>query len=220
MLAVTAMLHLSRAFDWHHAMLAIVLIFPLVRWRKDFVARSDASSLRVRGARGGAGLGRGAAWTYGTIWACISSAQKGNFGQPLTVEESLRQPRLASAVFSCSRRITILGRQRGNVRRFLEQPCAWRAHSWADCHHRHRPAACVRCRNAGLPGGHRGRACPREGHHRETWARPDGLLRPAVGQALLFQRGWRRRGVLLPVAKIRRRPGRTPICPGRVAQSR
>ncbi|MGC4013778.1 MAG: phosphatidylglycerol lysyltransferase domain-containing protein [Luteolibacter sp.] len=47
MLAVSAVLHLSRAFDWHHALAAVVLLVPLIRWRKEFIARSDASSLRL-----------------------------------------------------------------------------------------------------------------------------------------------------------------------------
>ena len=55
LLCISAVLHLTRAFDWHHALGAIVLIIPLVRWRKDFVARSDAPSIRIAWvmARGG-----------------------------------------------------------------------------------------------------------------------------------------------------------------------
>lgn len=45
LLAVSVVAHLMRAFDWHHALAALVLMVPLVRWRKQFVAKSDAPSL-------------------------------------------------------------------------------------------------------------------------------------------------------------------------------
>lgn len=47
MLGASVVLHLSRAFDWHHAVAAAVLLVPLIRWRAEFVAQSDASSLRL-----------------------------------------------------------------------------------------------------------------------------------------------------------------------------
>ncbi|WP_075088250.1 hypothetical protein [Verrucomicrobium spinosum] len=49
LLSVSVVLHLSRAFDWHHALAAAVLLIPLVRWRQQFVARSDAPSVRIAG---------------------------------------------------------------------------------------------------------------------------------------------------------------------------
>ncbi|WP_035605189.1 phosphatidylglycerol lysyltransferase domain-containing protein [Haloferula sp. BvORR071] len=47
LLAASALLHLVRAFDWHHAVAALVLMVPLIRWRREFIARSDAPSLRL-----------------------------------------------------------------------------------------------------------------------------------------------------------------------------
>lgn len=47
LLGASVVLHLSRAFDWHHALAASVLLVPLLRWRREFVARSDAPTLRL-----------------------------------------------------------------------------------------------------------------------------------------------------------------------------
>lgn len=47
LLSISAGLHLVRAFDWHHSMAASVLLIPLIRWRKEFIAKSDAPSLRL-----------------------------------------------------------------------------------------------------------------------------------------------------------------------------
>jgi lysylphosphatidylglycerol synthetase-like protein (DUF2156 family) len=47
LLTLSAVLHLVRAFDWHHSVAATILLIPLIRWRKDFIARSDAPSLRL-----------------------------------------------------------------------------------------------------------------------------------------------------------------------------
>jgi phosphatidylglycerol lysyltransferase len=81
MLSVTALLHLSRAFDWHHALAAAILLVPLVRWRKEFVARSDAPSLRLA-------LGMGVVlalslFLYGTF-GLVQFSEEGNFGEQLT----------------------------------------------------------------------------------------------------------------------------------------
>ncbi|MES2735229.1 MAG: phosphatidylglycerol lysyltransferase domain-containing protein [Verrucomicrobiota bacterium] len=46
LLSVSSVVHLTRAFDWHHALAAVVLLVPLIRWRQAFLARSDAPSLR------------------------------------------------------------------------------------------------------------------------------------------------------------------------------
>ncbi|WP_166647022.1 phosphatidylglycerol lysyltransferase domain-containing protein [Prosthecobacter fusiformis] len=46
MLCVSVIVHLTRAFQWHHALAAMVLLAPLIRWRSTFLARSDAPSLR------------------------------------------------------------------------------------------------------------------------------------------------------------------------------
>lgn len=46
LLALSALLHLVRAFDWHHAAAAAILMIPLVRWRREFIARSDAPSVQ------------------------------------------------------------------------------------------------------------------------------------------------------------------------------
>ncbi|HVJ45678.1 MAG TPA: AcvB/VirJ family lysyl-phosphatidylglycerol hydrolase, partial [Luteolibacter sp.] len=47
LLSVSAGLHLVRAFDWHHSVAALVLLIPLIRWRKEFIARSDAPSVKL-----------------------------------------------------------------------------------------------------------------------------------------------------------------------------
>ncbi|MFZ4764974.1 MAG: phosphatidylglycerol lysyltransferase domain-containing protein [Roseimicrobium sp.] len=47
LLAASVVLHLSRAFDWHHALAALVLLVPLIRWRKEFVALSDRPSISI-----------------------------------------------------------------------------------------------------------------------------------------------------------------------------
>ena len=47
LLGISVVVHLARAFDWHHALAAIVLLVPLIRWRKQFIAQSDAPSLAV-----------------------------------------------------------------------------------------------------------------------------------------------------------------------------
>jgi phosphatidylglycerol lysyltransferase len=84
LLAVTAVLHLARAFDWHHTLAALILIVPLIRWKKEFVARSDAASLRfawVAAAVLALGL-----WAYGTF-GLYQFSEKGNFGEPMTVDK-------------------------------------------------------------------------------------------------------------------------------------
>jgi lysylphosphatidylglycerol synthetase-like protein (DUF2156 family) len=58
-------LHLSRAFDWHHALAALVLLVPLIRWRKEFSARSDRPSIGIAWKVAGALLL--ALFTYGTL---------------------------------------------------------------------------------------------------------------------------------------------------------
>lgn len=47
MLSTSAALHLARAFDWHHSVAALLLLIPLIRWRKEFIAKSDAPSFRL-----------------------------------------------------------------------------------------------------------------------------------------------------------------------------
>lgn len=81
MLAASALLHLSRAFDWHHAVAAVVLLVPLIRWRKEFIARSDASSLRwaVRLVV----VTAGGLFIYGTI-GLHQFSERGEFGAPLS----------------------------------------------------------------------------------------------------------------------------------------
>jgi lysylphosphatidylglycerol synthetase-like protein (DUF2156 family) len=84
LLSVTAVLHLSRAFDWHHALAAVILIVPLIRWRKEFVARSDAPSLRLAFVMVGV-LAVGL-WVYGTF-GLYQFSQKGNFGESLSLKD-------------------------------------------------------------------------------------------------------------------------------------
>jgi len=80
-LFASGVLHLTRAFDWHHALAAAVLIVPLVRWRKEFIARSDASSLRV--AAGVAALIALGLFTYGAM-GLRQHSERGHFGVALT----------------------------------------------------------------------------------------------------------------------------------------
>lgn len=47
LLALTAVLHLLRAFDWHHSLASILLLIPLLRWHRLFIARSDSPSVRL-----------------------------------------------------------------------------------------------------------------------------------------------------------------------------
>jgi phosphatidylglycerol lysyltransferase len=46
LMVAVPLLHLGRAFDWHHALLQSLLIFGFVTWRGDFRARSDGPSVR------------------------------------------------------------------------------------------------------------------------------------------------------------------------------
>lgn len=81
MLTATAVLHLTRAFDWHHTLAAAVLLIPLIRWRKDFIARSDASSLRL--AFGAAALLAAGLFLYGTF-SLRQYSERGQFGEALS----------------------------------------------------------------------------------------------------------------------------------------
>ena len=81
MLVASVVLHLTRAFDWHHALAAAVLLVPLVRWRKEFIARSDASSIRV--ALGLAGLLATALFVFGAL-GLRQHSERGHFGVALT----------------------------------------------------------------------------------------------------------------------------------------
>ncbi len=81
MLAASAVLHLSRAFDWHHAVAAILLLVPLIRWRREFIARSDASSLRL--AVRLMILTAGGLFIYGTI-GLHQFSERGEFGEPMS----------------------------------------------------------------------------------------------------------------------------------------
>ena len=81
MLSVTAVLHLSHAFDWHHALAAVILIVPLVRWRKEFISRSDAPSLKFAWAM--ALLLAFSLFGYGTV-SLYQFSQHGNFGEKLS----------------------------------------------------------------------------------------------------------------------------------------
>ncbi len=81
MLSISAVLHLTRAFDWHHALAAVVLMVPLVRWRHEFIARSDAPSVRFAWVM--AGVLAVALLVYGTL-GLRQYSEKGNFGEALT----------------------------------------------------------------------------------------------------------------------------------------
>ena len=87
MLSISAVLHLMRAFDWHHAVAAIVLIVPLVRWRKEFIARSDAPSMRFGWIM--AMVLALALLVYGTL-GLRQYSERGNFGEAITWGECLQ----------------------------------------------------------------------------------------------------------------------------------
>ena len=84
MLSLSAVLHLSRAFDWHHALAAVILIVPLIRWRKEFVARSDAPSLQLAFVM--AGVFAVGLWAYGTF-GMYQFSENGNLVDKLTPGE-------------------------------------------------------------------------------------------------------------------------------------
>lgn len=87
MLSVSAISHLTRAFDWHHALAAIILLIPLVRWRSTFLARSDAPSLRF--AFMGVPLLAGGLLIYGTA-GLRQFSERGEFGEALTWTECIK----------------------------------------------------------------------------------------------------------------------------------
>lgn len=78
LLAVSVALHLSRAFDWHHALAALVLLVPLVRWRKEFVALSDRPSISVAWKMAIVLLA--ALFVYGTV-SLHEFSRRGAFGR-------------------------------------------------------------------------------------------------------------------------------------------
>ena len=81
LLAASAILHLSRAFDWHHSFAALVLLVPLIRWRKEFIALSDAPSLHLAWRL--AVVVILALWLYGTF-SLRAFSERGAFGEGLT----------------------------------------------------------------------------------------------------------------------------------------
>lgn len=78
LLSVSVVLHLSRAFDWHHALAALVLLVPLLRWRKEFVARSDRPSISVAWKMGIVLLA--ALFVYGTV-SLHEFSRRGAYGR-------------------------------------------------------------------------------------------------------------------------------------------
>lgn len=77
LLSVSVVLHLSRAFDWHHALAALVLLVPLLRWQKEFVARSDRPSISVALKMGLVLLA--ALFVYGTV-SLHEFSERGAYG--------------------------------------------------------------------------------------------------------------------------------------------
>lgn len=84
LLSISAVLHLTRAFDWHHALAAVVLLIPLIRWKKEFDARSDAPSIRFAWIT--AAVIALALFTYGTL-SLREFSERGEFGEALTWAE-------------------------------------------------------------------------------------------------------------------------------------
>ncbi len=81
LLSVSGIVHLTRAFDWHHALAAVILLIPLVRWRSTFLARSDAPSLRF--ALIGIPVLAVGLLLYGTS-GLRQFSERGEFGEALT----------------------------------------------------------------------------------------------------------------------------------------
>ena len=77
LLAGSCVLHLSRAFDWHHALAALVLLVPLLRWRREFAAMSDRPSIGFAWKMAIALLV--ALFVYGTI-SLHDYSQRGEYG--------------------------------------------------------------------------------------------------------------------------------------------
>ncbi len=92
MLVVSVFLHLLRSLDWHHMAAALILLVPLVRWRREFIARSDASSLHWAFRLAlfiAAGL-----LVFGTVGIHMH-AERGEFGEPLHWDECVRGSAMA-----------------------------------------------------------------------------------------------------------------------------
>ncbi len=87
LLSVSVVVHLTRAFDWHHALAALILLIPLIRWRREFTARSDAPSLRM--AFIGAPVIAAGLFIYATL-GLRQFSERGEFGEALTWAECLK----------------------------------------------------------------------------------------------------------------------------------
>ncbi|SKA76912.1 Lysylphosphatidylglycerol synthetase, C-terminal domain, DUF2156 family [Prosthecobacter debontii] len=81
LLSVSVVIHLTRAFDWHHALAAGLLLVPLIRWRSEFTARSDAPSLRL--AFLGLPLLAVGLFVY-SVFGLRQFSERGEFGEALT----------------------------------------------------------------------------------------------------------------------------------------
>lgn len=86
LLSVSVIIHLTRAFDWHHALAAGLLLVPLIRWRSGFTARSDAPSLRL--AVLGLPLLMVGLFVYG-VFGLRQFSERGEFGEALTWADCL-----------------------------------------------------------------------------------------------------------------------------------
>lgn len=91
MLVLLPFLHLSRAWDWHHAIVQLGLAFALFHWRGEFAAKSDGPSVRaavlvalisvglltafgllgIHSVRGGVAGNGGLATDLRTVWELI-----------------------------------------------------------------------------------------------------------------------------------------------------
>lgn len=84
LLSISVVVHLSRAFDWHHALAAALLLVPLVRWRREFTARSDAPSVRL--AYRAAPLLALVLLVYSTV-GLRQFSERGEFGEALSWQQ-------------------------------------------------------------------------------------------------------------------------------------
>ena len=67
-MGTTVLLHLGRAWDWHHSTWSLLLLIVLIWRKRDFTASSDASSSRWGFLIGAGAVVALTVYSYGTVW--------------------------------------------------------------------------------------------------------------------------------------------------------